>query len=251
MTETVDAEVKREALVLAEQEKVAVTQVKLSDASVKGRGQRRACATCDADEFSRNDSDDKLVTLALEGRQWAVEMTAMDVRDPYVGRCKAWSLCDASRGVATGELDGKTTDAAMAAGRKEATAERIEESIAARGVVEKDCDRPDKPGEAVGAASPVEMESASFERAPSADGRRPADKAEDGAGGGALGADNLGKSAGGVYNPRQSRSSTVQGAGRGPWPHLTRPDPGAAPGYGKVPGCLARDRGRGWILSVG
>lgn len=92
-------------------------------------------------------------------------------------------------------------------------AERIEESIAARGVVEKDGDRPDKPGEAVGAASPVEMESASFERAPSADGRRPADKAEDGAGGGALGADNLGESAGGVYNPRRSRSSTVQGAG--------------------------------------
>lgn len=162
MTETVDAEVKREALVLAEQEKVAVTQVKLSDASVKGRDQRRACATCDADEFSRNDSDDKLVTLALEGRQWAVEMTAMDVRDPYVGRCKAWSLCDASRGVATGELDGETTDAAMAAVRTEATAERIEESVAARRVVGKEGDVSDRPGKAGGAASPVLMESASF-----------------------------------------------------------------------------------------
>ena len=37
--------------------------------------------------------------------------------------------------------------------------------------------------------------------------------------------------------------------GRGPWPHLEYLTPGAAPGYRNVPGCLARDRGRGRIPS--
>ena len=50
MCETVDAEVKTEALALTElNEAAAVTQMKLSDVSFKGEGKRRVCAAFEAD----------------------------------------------------------------------------------------------------------------------------------------------------------------------------------------------------------
>ena len=161
--QTIDTEDKRDARALTElNEAAAVTQAKLSDVSFKGRGKRRVCGTLEADVRGENDSSGKMEMLALERLRRAAGMTAMDVRDPCVGRCEAWSLCDASRGFATGELDGETTDAAMVAVRTEATAERIKESVTARRVVGKEGDVSDRPGKAGGAASPVLMESASF-----------------------------------------------------------------------------------------
>jgi hypothetical protein len=161
--QTIDTEDKRDARALTElNEAAAVTQARLSDVSFKGGVKLGVCGTLAADVRGENDSSGKMDMLALERRRRAAGMTTMDGCDPCVGRCESWSLCDASRGFATGELDGETTDAAMAAVRTEATAERIEESVAARRVVEKEGDVSDRPGKAGGAASPVLMESAGF-----------------------------------------------------------------------------------------